>query len=201
MNSESKTDRSSIDSLGQIKVDIYLDFPHDYIVRTLDELPNSAQRPHYFSAARGNQPDRVSLQVTPKGAASWIGLFAGEPSGSYRTGVYTTADPCSLLVVCNGTGYVVDVRNPEQYQVLPISPVLEVLCATNAELLIMANYTDLLAWGRGGLQWRTDRVSYDGIRNLNLSVDVIRGLAWSPVDGDFPFALDLLSGSLQTSRD
>jgi hypothetical protein len=113
--------------------------------------------------------------------------------------VYSCPDSNALCVVSNGSGYVLDVRDPEGYQELPIFPVLDVVPGTDAGLLVLASYTDVLAWDRSGRRWLAERVSVDGIRHLQVDGGMLRGLAWSPVHNEHPFALDLATGAARSS--
>lgn len=158
-------------------------------------MPGRRADLRYFPAARLHDRDGVMLKVTPHTAASWIGVFAAEPKGRYKSGIYSCPDANALCVISNGAGYTVDVRDPDGYEELPIFPVLEVLPGKDPGLLIVVNYTDVLAWGLSGEQWCAERVSFDGIRDLRIEGRFLHGLAWSPMKGECPFTLDLATGA------
>lgn len=195
---EPKTDKLYTGSSDLIP-EIRLEFPHLFEVQVLKEISGRGAELRYFPAARHQGCDGVLLQVTSEDAAPWSGLFAAQPSGQYRSGVYSCPDPNALCIVSNGAGYVLDVRDPDGYQEIPISPVLDVVPGIDAGLLVLANYTDVLAWGRSGRRWLAERVSFDGIRNLQIEGGVLRGLVWSPVDGERSFVLDLATGTPRPS--
>jgi hypothetical protein len=190
---ESKGDKLNTGSLDQT-TRICLGFPHSFEVQILKEIPSREGELRYFPAGRHHDRDGVLLRVTPEGAEPWNGLFAARPSGRYKTGVYSCPDPNGLCVVSNGAGYVLDVRDPDGYQELPISPVLEVLPGADVGLLLLANYTDVLAWDHSGRRWLAERVSSDGIRHLQVVGETLRGMAWSPAHDEHPFVLDLATG-------
>jgi hypothetical protein len=194
MKLEPRTGKLYVDSSGLIP-EIRLEFPHLFQVEVLRELPGQAAGLHYFPAARHHDCDGVLLRVTPDGMAGWSGLFAAQPSGRYKSGVYSCSDANALCVVSNGAGYMLDVREPDGYQEISTSPVLDVVAAVEAGVLVFANYTDVLAWDGKGRRWLAERVSYDGIRDLHADGGALRGLAWSPTDGEHPFTLDLATGS------
>ncbi len=193
-------DKSYAGCSDQINPEISLEFRRMFEVKVLSEVPGQGAELHYFPPARYHGCDGLLLHVTPVSAASWSGLFAAQPSGRYKSGVYSCPDPNVVCVVSNGAGYVLDVRNPDGYHEVPISPVLEVVSAVDAGVLVIANYTDVLAWNRSGKRWLAERVSFDGIRNLQVQGGAVRGMAWSPVDGDHAFTLDLATGSLLSSK-
>lgn len=72
---------------------------------------------------------------------------------------------------------------------------LDVVPSIESGLLILANYTDVLAWDRSGKRWLAERVSFDGIRDLQVLNGAPQGLAWSPTDGEQPFVLDPITGA------
>ncbi len=191
---DSKAGKSHTGSSDLI-AEIQLTFPHLFDVQVLREIPGGAAELRHFPAARLHDCDGVLLRVTPKSGAAWSGLFAALPSGRYKTGVYSCPDANSMSVVSNGAGYVLDVREPDGYQEISISPVLDVVPAQDAGLLVFANYTDLLAWDHTGKRWLAERVSFDGIRNLQIEGTTLHGLAWSPMDGEHRFAIDLFTGA------
>lgn len=199
MKSESKTGESYTGSSGPIP-EIRLEFPHSFEVEVLREIPGREAALRYFPAARRHGCDGILLRVTPETADPWAGLFAAQPSGKYKSGIYSCPDPNAMCVVSNGAGYVLDVRDTDGYQELPISPVLDVVRAVDVGLMVFANYTDVLAWGRSGKRWLDERISFDGIQHLHVGGTTLRGLAWSPVDGEQPFALDLATGARLSTR-
>jgi hypothetical protein len=158
-------------------------------------MPSSADDLHYFPPGRLHNQDGVLLRVIPELGVPWTGVFASEPSGRYKTGVYSCPNPNSFCVVANGAGYMLNANDPMGYEELPISPILTIVPETEAGLLIMANYTDVLAWDDAGRRWLAERVSFDGIKNLEIKSGAVCGMAWSPVDGDYPFALELATGT------
>jgi hypothetical protein len=63
------------------------------------------------------------------------------------------------------------------------------------ELLLLAGHHSILAWGRDGEAWESDRLSWEGITNLRVEDDTLRGDGWDLMtDKDLPFALDLNTG-------
>lgn len=190
--------KSFTGSSDPINAELHLEFPHSFEVQFLQETLGTGLR--YFPAARHHDCDGLLLQVVPGSAHPWSGLFAAKPSGHYTNGVYSCPDANSLCVVSNGAGYLLDVRDPDGYQEIPISPVLHVIAEPDTGLLVFANFTDVLAWGRSGKQWLAEHVSFDGIQNLRTETGILRGVAWSPMDGEHPFALDLATGAASPAQ-
>jgi hypothetical protein len=66
-------------------------------------------------------------------------------------------------------------------------------------LRLLFNNQDLgfLCVGRDGLLWATQRISWDGFRNIRLGHEIVEGEAWSPLDDRWsPFRVNLADGSV-----
>jgi hypothetical protein len=66
-------------------------------------------------------------------------------------------------------------------------------------LLLFAGHHSILAWGRNGEAWKSDRLSSEGLTGLRIEAEdggeVLRGYGWDlRTDRDVPFALDLRTG-------
>jgi len=62
-------------------------------------------------------------------------------------------------------------------------------------LLLFAGHHSILAWGRDGEAWESDRLSWEGITNLRIEGNTLHGEGWDLMtDKDLPFALDLATG-------
>jgi hypothetical protein len=77
-------------------------------------------------------------------------------------------------------------------------PVLEILpCSSNPanNLLLFVGHHSILAWGRDGEAWESERLSWEGITNLRIESDLLHGDGWDlRTDKDLPFVLDLKTG-------
>jgi hypothetical protein len=132
------------------------------------------------------------------------------------TGIWSCPDPDWLCAVSGGYAYLVDVAHPENFTMLRYRPVLDVLCylpdfldnlpdnlhkmrdempvLRNGLLLFVGHHT-ILAWGRDGEAWESDRLSWEGITNLRIEGSVLHGEGWDLItDKDLPFAIDLDTG-------
>lgn len=74
-------------------------------------------------------------------------------------------------------------------------PVMEVRAVVEAGLLLFAGHRSILAWGREGQAWETERLSDEGVTITGVEGVVLRGMGWRMVaDKEFPFAVDLRTG-------
>jgi hypothetical protein len=101
----------------------------------------------------------VRVQLT--GEDGWIGRFVGEydepPAISL---VAANPNPRRVCVVCAGTGYLVDVDQPDHFEIVECFPICSVRTVAPLELIVFGDFNDLVAYGRHGLAWKaTDLVS------------------------------------------
>jgi hypothetical protein len=83
---------------------------------------------------------------------------------------------------------------------LPYRPVLEVLPLVEQGLLLFAGHHAILAWGKDGEVWQSDRLSWEGLTLDGVEGGFLRGTGWDMItDKDVPFALNLLTGQRVTA--
>jgi hypothetical protein len=101
----------------------------------------------------------------------WVGTFTAGIDGVQ--GVFATPDPHRVCCVVAGLAYVVNVRDPgagaelAQWQTVSVTPV------TGRNTLLLVGYVDITALGRGGTEWRSERLVEDDLTVLHASGDEI----------------------------
>jgi hypothetical protein len=121
------------------------------------------------------------------------------------TGIWSMPNPDWLCALSGGYAYLIDVSTPERFLHLKYRPVLQILCATHNEreladticesLILFVGHVSILAWGRDGEAWESDRLSWEGLTNLRIEGSTLHGEGWDlRTDKDLPFSLDLQSG-------
>jgi hypothetical protein len=132
------------------------------------------------------------------------------------TGIWSMPDPDWLCAVSGGYAYLIDTAKPERFTMLRYRPVLELLPysseflykspdnshkiseeqhSLSEGLLLFVGHHSILAWGRDGEAWESDRLSWEGITNLRIEDKILRGAGWDLMtDKDLPFALNLDTG-------
>ena len=151
--------------------------------------------------------------------------FRLAPNRSFRdpaapTGIWSCPNPNWLCAVSGGYAYLIDVVHPENFTMLRYRPVLNVLCylpdfldnlpdnlhkmrdemsVLRNGLLLFAGHHSILAWGRDGEAWESDRLSSEGITNLRIESrtegTILHGEGWDLMtDKTLPFALELETG-------
>ncbi len=79
---------------------------------------------------------------------------------------------------------------------IPYRPVLEILPAVAEGLLLFVGHRSILAWGREGQAWESEKLSDEGLTITEVENGVLRGTGWEMrTDEEISFALDLTTGS------
>lgn len=112
-------------------------------------------------------------------------------------------DTCNLLVIAGGTCYLM---NPEEAKPISVFGVgySSVLRASDGRL-ILEDQIDLTIVETDGSHWATERISWDGIKELRLENNTVTGLSYDPMYDaddwiDFTYDIDtktLTGGSYQ----
>jgi len=160
-------------------------------------LPNGKLARYYYpNGTTEGGHDGLIVQVDPYFGDSWTGIFAfGDVSPKGITGLYSWPVHIKLCVVSLGQGYLVDVIEPSNYEVIETQPILDVVPVTEREIIVFANYTELVAYGKSGLLWVTKRLSWDGIKITKVTSDSIEGEVWDPGrGGTADFIVNLANG-------
>jgi hypothetical protein len=182
-------------------LDIDLVSPHSYEVEELPDLPGSGGlnvRLLYFPQPK-NRPEHngLWLKLTPATGESWIGVFAFlfDPPHSFSR-VVSTLDADRVCIISGSAGYIVKVEEPETWESIVI-PVLSVRLLPEHRLLVFSSYTELAAYGRNGLAWRSPRLCWDELKILNVTHNTIEGTGYDPtnsISNESRFAVDIGTG-------
>ncbi|WP_097459092.1 hypothetical protein [Mangrovitalea sediminis] len=186
-----------------------LDYWNDYEVGPFESV--STEKPLYlFELERENTPqtgqlnlevpikstDWLMLSITDNEGACWVGRF--EPGVEGITGLFATPNEKVICVVVKGQGYWVPINAPMQYEVIPSSPIKEVLSIPESNVVVFVDFVRLTAYGRAGLTWQTPDVSWDGIKVVGIDQNIIRGIGWdAPKNCDAPFIINADDGKCE----
>jgi hypothetical protein len=141
--------------------------------------------------------DGLWLRVQAKSGKAWIGVFAfGYNSPPAFSRILSSPDSESMCVVSFGSAYIVDAEQPDEWEQLPISPVLDVRPVFKQKLLLFADFIRLVAYGTK-FAWRSPRVCWDGLKITNVTSDVVEGTGYDPTNAvthESRFVVDLKTG-------
>ena len=145
----------------------------------------------------------ASSSMSGKNAASsFLAACAlGFADPSMPTGLYSCPNPQELCAVAGGYAYIVDAAAPERCTHIALRPVVEVLPLPDHALLLFAGFHSILAWGREGRAWQTARLSWEGLRLIDIRATAdgtsqLHGLGWNMhTDKEVEFVVDLSTGA------
>jgi hypothetical protein len=111
------------------------------------------------------------------------------------TGLWSAPNPEEICMVAGGYAYIVDTTAPERFTMIPYRPVLRVVPAVEAALLLFVGHRSILAWGRDGQAWESEKLSDEGVTITAIEGPVLRGTGWEMrSDKETAFSIDLRSG-------
>ncbi|MDW8243122.1 MAG: hypothetical protein RMJ88_07905 [Thermogemmata sp.] len=139
---------------------------------------------------------KLQVEVITRIGDVWTGEFEAGPGG--LTGIFATPCPHDLCVVNAGCAYRVATLRPSRYQLIPAIPVKNVVWVLDKDILVFVDYVRLTAICPAGLLWQSPDISCDGIKLLEVSSTVIRGLGWdSPGNREVNFVADVETGQTE----
>jgi hypothetical protein len=116
------------------------------------------------------------LAVTPASGEPWIGVFHGGEYGvppAAPSQVIGWPDEKSLCVVKAGAGCLVRTDDPTTNSEIDAFPITDVLAIPDRDLVVFADFTDLIAYGPDGIAWRSGRVALDEVEIIRAEGDVL----------------------------
>ncbi|MCK9195225.1 MAG: hypothetical protein M0P19_15275 [Nevskia sp.] len=182
-------------------IKFYKNFECDYSIDVLSEIPSGVRAFCFPGAVEGGYVEGVTVSIIPRADSnqSWIGTFAnGQLSPRAVSYVGACPDPEQLCVIAKGDGYIVNVVRPAEYVEVPIMPIMGVTISQEHELLLMHSFDRVIAWGKSGLSWKTQPISFDGVRFLGINGDILRVEVLDvPAKRTVIASIDLKSGSTE----
>jgi hypothetical protein len=182
-------------------LEVDLTYPHSYEVEEVREIPGTGKLdiPVLYFPRPVHRPehDGLWLRIRANKGTPWVGVFAfGYASPQAFSRVVSWADPEHVCVVAGGAGYLVKADEPERWERIPVTPVLDIRSAPEHGLLVLADFTKLAAYGSKGLAWQSPRVCWDELKIVAVSSDRIEGVGYDPMnlDASRPFAVDIKTG-------
>lgn len=122
----------------------------------------------------------------------WVGYFEAGMGGPTR--VVASPDPHTLCALCSGAAYLIPVEEPSEMRVLPSLPAREIAAVPEIPLIVLADWTHMVAVGQTGQEWRSQRLCLDGLHILEARTDAIR------CEGDFVGSVEEFAVDPRTGR-
>jgi hypothetical protein len=181
------------------------EFPHSWKADILPQRPMILPPRHFVFPAQVDEVEQGALEVlvrprSSEGESAPTQPFLATCALGFRdpaapTGVWSMPHPDRLCAVSGGYAYLIDTVDPEQFTHVRYRPVLHVHACVAAGLLLLVSHHSILAWGRDGEAWESDRLSWEGVTIDRVEDKTIHGTGWDLMtDADLPFSLDLATG-------
>lgn len=173
-----------------MKID--LSFAHDYEIKLLKgaiyDTRGPLDAPGNFISWYGTA-QKTGFLLTPTEGEPWIGVVASGPFPTLApsNAVFSCPNPRQFCIVLNGQALIIDSDRPGKSVAVPCAPILDVKILLENELLLLSDYTGVVAWGRNGLAWRTCPVAFNGVEILYSDENYIYGSTLDE-DGPNPYA-------------
>jgi hypothetical protein len=177
---------------------INFSFPHDWQATVLERRPLISPARHFVYPREVEEVERGALEliVRPQEGSEFLATFAlGFADSAVPTGVWSCPNPQWFCTIAGGYAYLVNSTDPQQWKMVEYRPVLAVNALMSQRLLLFAGHQSLMAYGANGKAWETSRLSWEGLKILEVREASLTGLGWDLMtDREFEFEVDLRSG-------
>jgi hypothetical protein len=193
-----------------------LSFPHSWRAEILSTRPLILPPRSFVYPRQAEEVERGALEVLVRpqkpgapgldsetrdsSAQEFLATCAlGFRDPAVPTGLWSTPEPDNLCAVAGGYAYLIDTAAPEHFTMLPYRPVMEVRAVPAEGLLLFVGHRSILAWGRDGQAWESERLSDEGLTISSIENGTLRGVGWEMrSDKETSFTMDLRSGLRNT---
>lgn len=165
-----------------------------------DKAPEPGSTMFHFGGKGSRSAGRETIvRVWPNDGEPWFGVF---PSGRDRrpdaTGLHVWPSKRKLFVVASGSGFMVDINNPDSWNPSPLSPITDFHSEGIDGLFAISDNLRVAAFAEGRLLWKSAQISWNGVRNLQVAEASITGEAWDDLWGAWvSFIIDVETGKHQ----
>jgi hypothetical protein len=151
-------------------------FASAFSFELLEESKPGIETYFYPGASKVGGQDGIMIRVKRPDGPEWVGIFAfGDISKNGFSGAFTMPDPTKFCVVSNGAGYIVSSEDPKNWQEVAAIPIVNAFSIPEHGIVVFADYTELVAYSESGIKWKTDRLSFDGFKILEVTASCIKG--------------------------
>jgi hypothetical protein len=175
-------------------------FPHGWSAEVLAARPIILPARQFVYPREAEEIERGALEVLVKTCAEGEQPFLATCALGFRgpaapTGIWSTPRLEEICAVAGGYAYIIDTSAPERFTMIPYRPVMEIVTVVAEGLLLFTGHRSILAWGREGQAWESEKLSDEGVTITGVKDGVLRGTGWEMrSDRERPFALDLRVG-------
>lgn len=156
---------------------------------------------HFVYPRKAEEVERGALEVMVRPSGAGTRPFLATCALGFRdaaapTGIWSAPNPEEMCAAAGGYVYLIDTTAPERFTMIEFRPVMKILPAVEAGLLLFVGHRSILAWGREGQAWESETLSDEGVTILGVQGGVLRGTGWEMrTDKETTFALELRGGT------
>ncbi len=160
----------------------------------------SSPRPrHYVYPREVEEVERGALELlirpTPNDSEFLATFALGFADPAVPTGVWSCPNPQWLCAVAGGYAYQVNTTDPAQWEMVEYRPVLAVTPLLSQQLLLFSGHQSIAAFGPNGKAWETSRLSWEGVKILEVREANLIGIGWDLIaDKEYEFEVNLENG-------
>jgi hypothetical protein len=187
------------------KTIVDLSFAHGWEAEVLAARPMILPQRRFVYPREAEEVERGALEVLVRPGAKRAGPFLATCALGFQdpaapSGIWSAANRDEICVVSGGYAYLIDTAAPERFTMIPYRPVMEVRAAVAEGLLLFVGHRTILAWGREGQAWESEKLSDEGVTITAIESGTLRGAGWEMrSDKETQFALEVRTGR-QISR-
>jgi hypothetical protein len=176
-------------------------FPHNWQAEVLAARPLILPGRHFTYPREAEEVERGALEVLVRPAGSpaaqpFLATCAlGFRDPAVPTGLWSAPNAHEICAVSGGYAFLIDTGAPERFTMIAYRPVLEVRPLAAEGLLLFVGHHSILAWGREGLAWESEKLSSEGVSLGRVEDGILHGTGWDLMtDLETAFSLDLRGG-------
>ncbi len=113
-----------------------------------------------------------------KDGSNWVANF--KTGWTDFNDVFELSGTNKIVVIANGQGYIMTTEDEKPIATFGLG--ITQLIKANDNRYIAAEQTDLVVIEHDGSIWRTERISWDGIKDLILENNIVNGLSFDPMN-------------------
>jgi hypothetical protein len=183
-----------------------LGFPHAWQAEILTARPAILPARHFVYPRHAEEVERGALELLIRPQTGDAQPFLATCALGFRdpaapTGLWSAPKPEEVCAVAGGYAYLIETTAPEQFTMIPYRPVLQVRAVVEDGLLLFVGHRTILAWGREGQAWESERLSDEGVTITTIENGILRGTGWAMrTDKEASFVLDVRTGVRVSDR-
>jgi hypothetical protein len=142
--------------------------------------------------------DPLVIAVDDPETGKWVGFF---PSGGLGgiTGVFALPSSSQICVINDGLVFSVSAERPRSGAQVLFDQVTQFSRVEDAPLVLLCNFSEVIAIGSGGISWRSSRLVLDDLKIESANSRVIKCSGFL-LSGPIEFELDPQTGIVTSGR-